>query len=160
MKHRIAALTASLLLSLPAFAGLTPGAPAPQPTLPGGRLSLAQLKGQGVRINFSASGCGPCRQEIPVREAIYRKHGKLGFTLIGVNVAPDTNAAHQWLRPTPVSFPILHDTRSTVSRLYEVSAMPSTFIIDRKGNVRVLHRSYRPGDENPYVDSVRRLITE
>src|SRR6202050_1646072 len=162
MNNRIAAIAAALLLSVPALAG-APGAAAPQFSLAarGGQdVSLAQYKGQVVMINFWASWCGPCRQEKPLLEGIYKKYNKLGFTMLGVNVEPDSHAADDWLKATPVSFPILYDTESKVSKLYEVAGMPSTVIIDRSGKLRVLHRGSKPGDENEYLDSIRALIRE
>lgn len=163
MKQLLPALGISLLLCLPAAAAVSPGSPAPTFTLPargGQTLSLAQLKGQVVLLNFWASWCGPCRQEMPLLESIYKKYHKLGFTLIGVNVEPDSQAANAWLKQTPVSFPILYDTQSTVSSLYGVDSMPSTVIIDRKGTVRLLHRGYQTGEENVYMDTLRSLIIE
>jgi thiol-disulfide isomerase/thioredoxin len=160
---RLAVRAAALLLvSLPAFA-LTKSAPAPQFSLAarGGKtVSLAQFKGQVVMINFWATWCGPCRQEMPLLESIHKKYGKMGFTMIGVNVEPDPKAAEGWLKATPVSFPILFDTKSEVSKMYDVAGMPSTVIVDRKGNVRVIHHGYKPGDENTYQDSIRKLVRE
>jgi peroxiredoxin len=97
---------------------------------------------------------------MPLLESIYKKYGKMGFTMIGVNVEPDSNAANEWLKQTPVSFPILYDKDSKVSKLYDVSGMPSTVIIDRSGKLRMLHRGYKPGDENEYLDSIRTLVRE
>ncbi|HEY3785181.1 MAG TPA: TlpA disulfide reductase family protein [Steroidobacteraceae bacterium] len=157
-----AALAVTLLGVLPT-ALADPTGPAPAFTLAergGGNLSLTQYKGQVVMLNFWASWCGPCRQEMPLLQDIYKKYGKLGFTLIGVNVEPDSNAANDWLKQTPVSFPIVYDTKSEVSKLYDVEGMPSTVIIDRKGNLRVLHRGYKPGDENGYLNSIRALVRE
>ena len=162
MSNSIAAFAAAVLLSVPALAG-TPGAAAPQFSLAGRggqNVSLAQYKGQVVMINFWASWCGPCRQEMPLLESIYKKYNKLGFTMLGVNVEPDSNAANAWLKETPVSFPILYDTESKVSKLYDVAGMPTSVIIDRAGKVRLIHRSYRPGDENEYLDSIRALVRE
>jgi peroxiredoxin len=162
MKNRIAVIAAALAIALPALASPA-GAPAPQFTLTarGGRdVSLAQYHGQVVMINFWASWCGPCRQEMPLLESIYKKYNKLGFTLLGVNVEPDSQAADDWLKATPVSFPILYDKESKVSKLYDVAGMPSTVIIDRRGKLRLLHRGYKPGDENEYLDSIRSLIRE
>jgi len=163
MRNRIAALIATAALALPALAADPTGGRAPQFTLAarsGANISLAQYKGQVVMINFWASWCGPCRQEMPLLENIYKKYGKMGFTLIGVNVEPDTKAAENWLKQTPVSFPVLFDTDSKVSKLYNVSGMPSTVFIDRKGNFRVLHQGYKPGDENEYLDQIRTLMRE
>ena len=163
MRIRIAAIVAALSVSLPTLAGSSPAAPAPAFTLGsrgGQAVSLAQYKGQVVMINFWASWCGPCRQEMPLLESIYKKYNRMGFTLLGVNVEPDSNAANDWLKATPVSFPILYDRDSKVSKLYDVAGMPSTVIIDRTGKLRVLHRGYKPGDENEYLDSIRSLIRE
>ncbi len=163
MRNRIAAIIAAAGLALPALAADPTGASAPQFTLAarsGSSISLAQYKGQVVMLNFWASWCGPCRQEMPLLESIYKKYNRLGFTLIGVNVEPDSNAANDWLKQTPVSFPILYDKDSKVSKMYDVAGMPSTVIIDRAGKVRVLHRGYKPGDENEYLDSIRTLVRE
>ena len=163
MRNRIATIMAAAALTVPALAADPTGAPAPQFTLTarsGANVSLAQYKGQVVMLNFWASWCGPCRQEMPLLESIYKQYHRMGFTLIGVNVEPDSNAANQWLKETPVSFPILYDKESKVSQMYDVAGMPSTVIIDRAGKVRVLHRGYKPGDENGYLDSVRTLVRE
>ena len=158
------ALAAALLAVVPAIeAGTAGNGPAPEFSLDsraGTRISLAQYKGQVVMLNFWASWCGPCRQEMPLLENIYKKYHKLGFTLIGVNVEPDSKAAEGFLEQTPVSFPVIYDKDSTLSRAYDVQGMPSTVIIDRKGKIRVLHRGYKAGDENEYLDSIRSLVRE
>jgi len=162
MRNRIIAAVAALALAVPAFAASV-GAPAPQFDLAsqaGKNVTLEQYKGQVVMLNFWASWCGPCRQEMPLLEGIYKKYNKLGFTMLGVNVEPDSNAAVDWLKQTPVSFPILFDKDSKVSKLYDVTGMPSTVIIDRAGKVRMLHHGYKPGDENEYLDSIRTLVRE
>jgi peroxiredoxin len=162
MRNRIAAIAATLALALPVLADPA-AAPAPAFTLAarGGKdVSLAQYQGQVVMINFWASWCGPCREEMPLLESIYKKYNKLGFTLLGVNVEPQSQAAEDFLKQTPVSFPILYDPQSKVSKLYDVAGMPSTVIIDRSGKLRMVHRGYQPGDENQYLDSIRALIRE
>jgi peroxiredoxin len=137
--------------------------PAPTFTLPargGSTIDLSQFKGQVVMINFWASWCGPCRQEMPLLESMYKKYKPLGFTLLGVNVEPEQKDAESFLQQTPVSFPVLFDAKSKVSGLYNVQGMPTTIFIDRKGNVRLVHQSYKPGDENVYLDQIRTLIRE
>lgn len=126
----------------------------------GQAISLSELRGQVVMINFWASWCGPCRQEMPLLEQIHQRYESLGFTLLGVNVEENPDDAIEFLAGRPVSFPILFDPKNDVSKLYDVIAMPSTVLIDRQGNVRHLHHGYKPGYENDYQDQVRALVRE
>jgi len=149
---------------LPAFAATT-ASPAPTFQLSGrgGKtIDLSQYKGQVVMINFWATWCTPCRQEMPLLEDIYKKYKPMGFTLIGVNVEPKTGDPEGWLSklPKPVTFPVGFDVDSKVSKLYKVAGMPTTVFIDRKGNVREIHKSYRPGDEDYYLTQIRSLLKE
>ena len=105
-------------------------------------------------------GARPCRQEMPLLDALYKRYNRMGFTLLGVNVEEDSSGADKWLADTPVTFPILYDTKNQVSKLYDITAMPSTVLVDRQGNVRFLHRGYKPGDENDYQNAIRELIRE
>jgi thiol-disulfide isomerase/thioredoxin len=111
-------------------------------------------------INFWATWCGPCRQEMPLLEQLQSKYEPLGFTLLGVNVEEDSAAAQAWLAGVPVSFPILFDRRNEVAESFGVQGMPSTVFVDRAGNVRYVHRGYKPGDESQYADTIRSLVKE
>ena len=128
----------------------------------GKTIDLSQFKGQVVMINFWASWCGPCRQEMPLLEDIYKKYKPMGFTMLAVNVEPNTKDADAWLAKLakPVTFPIAYDVDSKVSKLYKVESMPSTVIVDRKGNVRALHRGYKAGDEDFYLTQIRTMLKE
>ncbi|MDP2324650.1 MAG: TlpA disulfide reductase family protein [Gammaproteobacteria bacterium] len=155
-------LLAAALSIAPALAGEATG-PAAEFTLPsrtGELVSLSGLRGQVVLINFWATWCGPCRREMPLLEQIQKKYTPLGFTMLGVNVEEDTTMMSAFLKDVPVSFPILLDPANGVSKLYNVSAMPSTVIVDRKGNIRYIHQGYQPGDESRYQDMIRQLIRE
>jgi peroxiredoxin len=150
------------LMPVPLLAGEAAG-PAADFSLPsraGQSVSLAALRGQVVLINFWATWCGPCRKEMPLLEQIQKKYAPLGFTMLGINVEEDTTQMEAFLGDVPVSFPILLDPANTISKLYDVAAMPSTVIIDRKGNVRYIHQGYQPGDESRYQDVIRQLIRE
>ena len=152
---------AALVLSTAVAAGASAAAPDfTLPTRDGGSLSLDQLKGQVVMINFWATWCGPCRQEMPLLQQIQSKYEPLGFTLVGINVEPDSDAAKTWLAQVPVSFPILFDPQNKVAESYGVQGMPSSVFIDRSGNVRFVHRGYQPGDEAKYADMIRSLVKE
>jgi peroxiredoxin len=154
-----------LALGMPTLAmgAASPGAPAPDFKLAardGGNVSLADLRGQVVMINFWATWCGPCRQEMPLFTQLQSKYEPLGFTLLAVNVEPDSAAAVTWLKGMPITFPILFDTDSAVAGRFGVEGMPSTVFVDRKGQVRYVHRGYKPGDEAKYADMIRSLVKE
>jgi peroxiredoxin len=158
-----AVTAAAVIASGPVRAGSGVQTPAPDfelPTRGGSSVGLSQLRGQVVMINFWASWCGPCRQEFPILDAMYRKYRPMGFTLLAINVESDAADAERFLAATPVSFPIAWDAANKVSGAYGVSAMPTTLIVDRKGQVRWVHRAYKPGDENEYLDQVRSMLRE
>lgn len=126
----------------------------------GQNVKLSEFRGQVVLINFWASWCGPCRQEMPHLDAIHKKYQPLGFTVFGVNVEQDREMADKILRDIPVSFPILFDDDNTVSKLYDVDAMPVTVLVDRSGEIRYMHKGYKPGYEEEYEKQVRALVRE
>jgi peroxiredoxin len=126
----------------------------------GKNVKLSELRGQVILLNFWASWCGPCRQEMPLLEKLQKRYSALGFTVLGVNVEEDPSKAKTLLKDISVSFPILFDTQNKVSKQYKVSAMPSTVMIDRDGNMRYLHKGYKPGDEAQYMKWVKQLIRE
>ncbi|MBI1422639.1 MAG: redoxin domain-containing protein [Gammaproteobacteria bacterium] len=126
----------------------------------GKNLRLSDFRGQVVLINFWASWCGPCRQEMPLLENLYKRYSKLGFTILGVNVDTDSSKANNYLRDITVSFPVVYDVTNAVSKNYNVNAMPTTVIVDRNGNMRFLHQGYKPGYEKDYKKQVVQLIKE
>ena len=162
MINRILALAGTCLLAFPSFADELSGS-APDFDLmsrDGDSVSLSDLSGQVVMINFWATWCGPCREEMPHLEALYQRYSDLGFVLLGINVEEDSSGADDFLAETPVSFPILFDPASKVSELYEVVAMPSTVLVDRSGGLRFIHHGYKPGYEDDYQSQIRALIRE
>lgn len=129
-------------------------------SLEGPNVKLSELRGDVVLINFWASWCGPCRQEMPLLEELSVKYEPMGFTMLGVNVEEDSSAAKAMLSELGVSFPILFDNENSVSKDYEVIAMPTTVVVDRDGNVQYIHHGYKPGDEQKYQNAIRRAIRQ
>jgi peroxiredoxin len=153
----------TMLVASVAYAATVSG-PAPSFTLQsnaGGQVSLASLKGKVVMVNFWATWCVPCRQEMPHLQALYEKYNGLGFELLAVNVEKNNaEGARKWLQETPVTFPVLFDPENQVTKLYKVQTMPSTVIIGRDGTMRFMHNGYKPGYENDYQTQVRALLRE
>ena len=165
MRHLLPslALLAATSIALPAAAVVTAQAAAPDFTLKsaeGRNLRLQEQRGQVVLVNFWASWCGPCKQEMPHLNRIYDKYRASGFTLLAVNIDDDARHGAATAAKWGLKFPVLLDAEKSVTRLYDLGAMPATVLIDRDGRVRYLHRGYREGVEEAYERQVRELIKE
>ena len=155
------ALTVLSLGSL-AASDLT-GQPAPDFALKsatGDNLRLSEYRGDVVMINFWATWCGPCRQEMPLLDDLYTRYNRVGFNLLGVNIDDDARRAMQMVEELGVNFPVVFDDTKEVSRLYQVEAMPVTVLVDKQGNVRHVHHGYKPGYEENYLTEIRALLRE
>lgn len=163
-RRRLCAAALAAVLAGPARAAAPAlGSGAPDFTLPvagGGNLRLAEQRGRVVLVNFWASWCGPCKVELPQLDRLYEKYRASGFVLLGVNIDDNPRAAADLAARLGMRFPVLLDSERKVSRLYDVSAMPSTLLIDRDGRLRHLHRGYRSGYENLYDQQIRALLKE
>ncbi len=139
------------------------GQPAPDFVLKsasGDNLRLSEYRGDVVMINFWATWCGPCRQEMPLLDELYTRYRRVGFNLLGVNVDDDSRRAMKMIEDLGVSFPVLFDDAKAVSKLYAVGAMPVTILVDREGTVRHIHHGYKPGYEDKYLTEIRSLLRE
>jgi peroxiredoxin len=163
-------LLRTLLIALPlmlalgtAHAAVKPQQTAPDFTLKraeGGNLRLAEQRGQVVLINFWASWCGPCRVEMPHLNRLHDKYKAGGFMVLGVNIDDDPRHGAATAARWGLRFPVLLDAEKTVTRTYDLGAMPSTVLVDRDGRIRYLHRGYRDGMEVEYERQIRELVKE
>jgi peroxiredoxin len=137
----------------------------------GNNIRLEELRGQVVMMNFWATWCGPCRQEMPALEALYKKYNKAGFTILGINIENSNNASKKseidrFVKEKNLSFPILYDNKKAVTTTLEQQflkknmGMPTTVFLDRSGNARFVHEAYKPGDEKKYKKMVKTLLRE
>ena len=157
------------LLSLTALFAAAPlqaampalGSKAPDFTLrssSGKNLKLSEYRGQVIMLNFWATWCAPCREEMPQLNRLYEQYRRGGFVLLGVNIDDKPKAAEDLAQQLKLTFPVLFDADKQVSRRYDVDAMPSTLLIDRDGNVQYIHRGYRAGVEKQYEEKLRELL--
>ncbi|HUN93444.1 MAG TPA: TlpA disulfide reductase family protein [Burkholderiaceae bacterium] len=159
---RLAVAAAAAVASLAASAGLVGGG-APDFTLQsaaGDNIRLKEQRGQVVMLNFWATWCGPCKQEMPHLNHLYEKYRGSGFQLLGMNIDDDPRNATATAARLGVRFPVLLDTDKRVSRLYDLTTMPSTLLIDRSGRVRYVHLGYRDGYEDAYEKQIKELLKE
>lgn len=162
MLKRVCSAALALLLAGQAIA-VSLDAEAPDftlKTLAGDNLRLEEYRGQVVLINFWASWCGPCRQEMPILDKIHSRYVDTGFAVLGINVEGKSEPAQKIVDKTRVTFPVLIDAQQAVSDNYDLQAMPTTVVVDRDGVVRYIHRGYKPGDESKYIEVVKSLIRE
>jgi peroxiredoxin len=158
---RLVACAVFAVVAASASSAIAPATTAPDFTLHamgGPNLRLQEQRGRVVMVNFWATWCAPCRQEMPHLNRLYEKYRGAGFVLLGVNVDEDTGKAAEVAAKLGVTFPVLLDTQKSVSKLYDVSTMPSTMLIDRDGKVRYVHRGYLAGYEDNYEKQIRELL--
>lgn len=107
-------------------------------SLSGEPISLSDLRGKVVVLNFWASWCPPCRAEMPALNAVYEKSRDQGLVVLGINTTfqDDENNARQAIQEWGLTFPIVFDRDGVPSRAYRVQAMPTTFFIGRDGVIR------------------------
>lgn len=162
-KQTIIALACCVVASSSLAGSGLEGRPAPDFALKsstGENLRLSEYRGDVVMINFWATWCGPCRQEMPLLDGLYQRYQRVGFNLLGVNIDDDSRRAMRMIEELGVNFPVLFDAAKKVSEEYDVEAMPMTFLVDREGTVRYVHYGYKPGYEDKYLDQIRSLLRE
>jgi len=165
MRITIVAITLSVatgLTNVTQAALPAPGSTAPDFALKsasGRNIRLSELRGQVVLINFWASWCGPCRQELPLLEKLQERYRSAGFTLLAISIDDDRKNADAMLGKLGVKLVPLYDGDKRVAKRYDVDTMPATLIVDRDGRVRYVHRGFLSGYEQKYEQQVRELLT-
>ena len=101
----------------------------------GGNVSLASLKGKPAVINFWASWCAPCKDEVPVLEETWRKHGRDGLVVLGIDSQDFKGDARKFARENGISYPIVHDGPGDTMRSYDLTGLPETYFLDREGKL-------------------------
>ena len=124
--------------------------------------NLKDYQGRVVMINFWATWCPPCRQEMPSMEALYQRFKNKGFTILAINQweTPDQVFVYTGDFSEPPTFPILFDPKGEISNMFSVKGLPTTILVNKKG--QVVYRAIGGRDFNhPEVDKIlRALINE
>jgi cytochrome c biogenesis protein CcmG, thiol:disulfide interchange protein DsbE len=138
-KRRVLSWTivALVALALVSYLALKPAEeqPVPQfdlPTLAGGRLSSAELRGSPVVLNFFASWCAPCREEAPLLERTWRAYKDTGVRFVGVDIRDTAGDARRFAREFNITYPIVRDEDQTLARALDVYGLPQTFFVDER----------------------------
>ena len=148
-----------LLLALP----LAPlNAATPQATTPPAAtaLELASLRGQVVYVDFWASWCGPCRHSFPWLQQMQRTYGASGFSVVTDNVDHERSVAERFLAAYGPAMDVRYDPEGSLAQQYGVQGMPTSFLIDRQGRQRFLHKGFVGSDTPTYEQQIRTLLAE
>jgi cytochrome c biogenesis protein CcmG/thiol:disulfide interchange protein DsbE len=102
----------------------------------GKSIHLSDYRGQPVLVNLWASWCPPCRAEMPDLIRYYNVHHADGLVLLAVNSEDNSNSAQQFASQQQMPFPVLFDPNGNAERVFGANGLPSTFLVDRAGNLR------------------------
>ena len=135
-------------------------APAPDFELPTktGSVSLQSLRGQVVYVDFWASWCKPCRKSFPWMNALQGKYGDKGLQIVAVNVDSDPQQVTRFLEKYPADFVVAYDADGKVASQYQVKGMPSSYLIDKQGNIHAQHIGFREEDKASVESQIKRLL--
>jgi len=105
------------------------------PFLGGESASLSSYKGKVVFLNFWATWCPPCREEMPSMETLYKRYKDKGLEMLAINLSENTNTVRQFMDNNGYTFPVMMDSDGRVGGAYGIRSIPTTLIIDREGKI-------------------------
>jgi len=150
-----------ITLVLLLFAMTTAGAATPAPAVAAPHWPLLEtFKGKVVLVDFWASWCSPCLQSFPWMNELQKRHSKDGFVVLAVNVDQERALADAFLKKTPVDFRIEYDAAGAMATQFGVQAMPTSFLIDRRGQVRIRHNGFREKQRAEREVEIQQLLKE
>ena len=154
------ALLAALLATSPADA-TEAGQPAPAfalPTAKGDTVALDKLRGKVVYVDFWASWCGPCRRSFPWMNEMQQKYGSRGFQVVAINVDKKRSDAERFLVQYPANFTVVYDEAGATPAAYGVKGMPSSYLVDARGNVTFVERGFLEEHQAELENRVAALV--
>jgi thiol-disulfide isomerase/thioredoxin len=124
-----------------------------------GTFGDSSLKGKVVIVDFWASWCGPCKVELPALSNLYKKYKSQGLEVVGINLDDDIKEAQGFVKQHPVVVPLLYDgkNKAVVSKI-DVQVMPTSFVLDRQGNIRSIHKGFVDGDIGKFEKEITALL--
>lgn len=131
-------------------------------TTDGEELSLAQFRGKVVLLDFWASWCKPCQQEFPFLVDLYRDNMERDFVVLAINLDEDATKMRKFLKGIhlPVKFPIITDPKGKIPALYKISHMPTTILIDQKGEIEYEQGGFQNSDEEKLMQVLSALLDD
>ncbi|MCM3169560.1 MULTISPECIES: thiol-disulfide oxidoreductase ResA [Peribacillus] len=122
----------------------------------GNKVQLSELKGKGVFLNFWGTWCKPCEKEMPFMERQYNYFKNQGVEVLAVNIGESDVAIETFAKRYGLTFPILKDKKSVVTETYDITPIPTTFLIDKNGIVtKVITGSMTERDISNYMEEIK-----
>jgi thiol-disulfide isomerase/thioredoxin len=135
-------------------------APLVATTLGGDSIELAALTGKVVVVDFWATWCEPCREELPELAALQRELGPQGLVVIGVSVDDERETIDRFLATMPVEITLVHDRDDAIAGAWSPPAMPTSYVIDRSGKLAHRQLGYRHGDAETLRQAVEGALAD
>jgi cytochrome c biogenesis protein CcmG/thiol:disulfide interchange protein DsbE len=123
-------------------------------------VDLADKRGEVVLVNFWATWCKPCEDEMPAMDRLYRSLKPEGFEMLAISVDEEAAVVEQFQQRLGVEFPILLDPLQDISRKYQTTGFPESLLIDRNGMIVERYIGPRDWDHVIYAERIRRLLRE
>lgn len=123
-----------------------------------GSVSLTSLKGKPAYVDFWASWCGPCRKSFPWMNEMQARFKEQGLQVVAINLDSDRAAAKEFLDETPAKFTIAYDPEGKSADAFGVKVMPTSYLIDRDGNITSTHFGFLAKDKAELEASLRKLV--
>jgi peroxiredoxin len=124
----------------------------------GAQLTLSELKGKVVLLDFWASWCAPCREELPFLDILTKTYGSKNFEVVAVNIDNKPEKAYEFLEKYSVQLMPVWDEEKNVVGAYDVETMPTTFIIDREGWIRYIRSGFESEQFIEYKKQIELLL--
>jgi peroxiredoxin len=124
----------------------------------GSPVELQKFRGRVVLVNFFATWCEPCRDELPSLSRLVERAGDKGPAVIAISVAEPPQRVARFLEKTPVNFPVLLDEMRAVTKSWEVEMLPSTFVLDEELRLRLIVKGDHNWDEVDAAALPERLV--
>lgn len=139
--------------------GLIPSVDFQLPDLSGVDVKLSDYRGQIVFLNFWATWCGPCRSEMPSMEKVYNDLKDEGFVILAVDLAEDNATVQSFVDELGITFPVVLDGTGEVGGVYDARSIPTTYLIDRDGNLLGRAVGVRPWEDDAYKDLFKEILS-